>query len=444
MANGITLILCFLAMTAAPYFVARRRTHPDSFVVGDRDYGWFSLTAGLSTTFIGGAALLNLPSLSYTYGWFGLSDVVPTALALIVSGIFLVPLIRSTNAASLGASLRRAGPLVSAVAGLMAAIVYALVSSAQILALARLMAVYIPLPIELLCIVSAFPIAAYIAYNGYAAVTITDRIQLIIMFALYFVLISAFVLLKPVAGTEVSPPAPQTMPLDMIFLLAIPLLFVPVSQDLHIRVQSARSRRDASTGCVCAGLTYLAFGVLSIFIGIAAAGISLKVESPDDVAPAFLVQLCGPLAILPMIAAMAAIVSTLDSVLFAASASLAYDVFPRRKSSRHMISGPVIAIICVGTVATCVAIVAPRILTAILSALIIYVAVMPGLLFGVYIKANQAILSVTSAAFLFMTLLNEAFGWAFPFRAYVICGAHLLAVLIIKLAQQAQNSRRAS
>ena len=49
------------------------------------------------------------------------------------------------------------------------------------------------------------------------------------------------------------------MSTDLLLLLALPLLFVPVSQDVHIRINSAKSPRDALTGVLLAGLCYFVF-----------------------------------------------------------------------------------------------------------------------------------------------------------------------------------------
>jgi hypothetical protein len=37
--------------------------------------------AGLSATFVGGVAVINLAALGYRFGWYGLSDVIPTSVS---------------------------------------------------------------------------------------------------------------------------------------------------------------------------------------------------------------------------------------------------------------------------------------------------------------------------------------------------------------------------
>lgn len=278
--TSIILVGCFLLFVLLPYIFYRRRSlsNPEEFAVGARNYGWFGITSGLSATFVGGAALLNLPSIGYTYRWYALADVIPTAAALFLSALVIAPVIRRVKAVSLGTYLRSSGTLVAGVSGILSLVVYTLISGAQILALTRLLSEHIPLATELIAIFCAGFVGAYILYNGYRAVTLTDRLQFIVMLVFFLGIIGIAVLFTGPANTQHAEVPAKQMPLDMILLLGTTLLFVPVSQDVHVRIHSAKSLSHAIGGCIGAGVAYLAFGITAVYMGVHAAKSGLANE----------------------------------------------------------------------------------------------------------------------------------------------------------------------
>src|SRR5512134_3796421 len=93
--NSYILLGCFLALILSPYLLrrfSRQRTDTyGSFAVGERNFGWFRITAGLSATFVGGSAVINVAGLGYTYGWAGLTDALAISSALVLSAILVIP-----------------------------------------------------------------------------------------------------------------------------------------------------------------------------------------------------------------------------------------------------------------------------------------------------------------------------------------------------------------
>ena len=100
------IILGFLAALIASPFLLRRFSHSDTdeygaFAVGNRRFGWFRIAAGLSATFIGGASVINLAGLGYTFGWYGLTDVVATSAGLVLSALLVLPAVMKGRGISL-------------------------------------------------------------------------------------------------------------------------------------------------------------------------------------------------------------------------------------------------------------------------------------------------------------------------------------------------------
>ncbi|MHC1770096.1 MAG: sodium:solute symporter [Verrucomicrobiia bacterium] len=446
--NSLIVLAAFLALIASPYLLRRfSRAHTDAygtFAIGARNFGWFRIGAGLSATFVGGAAVINLAGLGYSFGWYGLADVIPTSAALLASAFIVVPMLFQRRSISLGGYLQGSGKLASAATGLLSTVVYTLITAAQIVALIKVVQPFFNVPAPILALVATLGVAAYLLYGGYSSVTVTDVIQFIVMGACYFALVGFTLLI----GSQDAPGqliATKTMPLDLILLLALPLLFVPVSQDLHIRVNSAITKRDATLGVVLAGICYFLFGLISVSVGRTMAGAGIALKSPDDAVSTFLTNHFGAFAVIPTIAVICVVVSTLDSVLFASASSLAYDFWDkitdreRQRDSAH----PRIATLVVLGVALLIALQAPRILRLILSALVIYVSVLLPMLVGRYLhKKNTALGLLAFVAIVVVTTL-EAIGFAAPFRAFLYTGIHLAVVLCLPKQQTAVRKQPA-
>ena len=78
--NSYILLAGFLMLIISPYVlrrVSRQKTNTyGSFAVGDRNFGWLRITVGLSATFVGGSAVINVAGLGHNYGWAGLTDAL--------------------------------------------------------------------------------------------------------------------------------------------------------------------------------------------------------------------------------------------------------------------------------------------------------------------------------------------------------------------------------
>jgi solute:Na+ symporter, SSS family len=432
------IALAFIALISSPYLLRRfSKAKTDAygtFAVGARNFGWFRICAGLSATFVGGAAVINLAGLGYSYGWYGLADVIPTSGALVFSALVIVPLLAARKAVSLGSYLRGSSKLAGAATGLLSAVVYTLICAAQIVALVKLAQPFFPaVPPQLIACIGTFAVASYIFFGGYSAVTVTDVIQFIVMTLLYFALVGGTILFGGAANTG-SPIQSQVMGADLLLLLALPFLFVPVSQDMHIRINSAKTTRDARNGVLLAGVCYFLFGLISVSVGLSLAKAGITLRNPDDAVPTFLASHFGAFAVIPTIAVVCVVVSTLDSVLFASASSLAYDFWDsissrsREKDSTH----PRIATLVVLAVALFIAMQAPQILRLILSALIIYIAVLFPMLIGRFFKKDARILGILAFIALAGVLAVEVYGYKAPFRAFLYAGIHLVVVILVK------------
>lgn len=435
--NSYIILAAFCAMVSSPYLLRRfSRAGTNSygaFAIGARNFGWFRIMAGLSATFVGGAAVINLAGLGYQFGWFGLSDVIPTSVSLFFSAFIIVPMLFQRRNISLGGYLKDAGKLVGMTVGLLSTIVYTLITAAQIIALIRVAKPYFDVPTPVIAVVATLAVASYLLYGGYTSVTLTDVIQLFITGLCYFALVGVTLLIAH-RPEQMPPVATSTMPLDMILLLALPILFVPVSQDLHIRVNSSINQRHATTGVALAGICYFTFGLISVSVGRTMANWGVQLKSPDDAVPTFLTSHFGALAVIPTVAIICIVVSTLDSVLFAAASSLAYDFWDRLANKEHQKDSthPRIATLAVLGVALFISLQTPRILHLILTALVIYVSVLLPVVIGRFLRKQSNALGIVSFIALIAVTTLESIGYAAPFRAFLYTAIHLTVVFCLR------------
>lgn len=428
------ILIVFFGFVLTPFFLKKltkiNYDSSDSFATGTRNYNWFYITAGLSATFIGGAAILNLGSLGYQFGWYALADVLPTSLALVIVGFVLIKKIKRKNVETLG-QLIGEDRKIKAVSGLLSTVVYTLITAAQIIALTTILQTYYDYSFEVVALFSTISIGFYISFGGYKSVTLTDVIQFILMSIFYLGVVGVKLLVDIQNETIVEETSFLTMPLDIIALLGLTLFFVPTSQDVHVRIQSAKNQFEAKKGMLISALFYLLFGILSISIGIYSKRIGIITDNPDNIVPQFLSETLNEFAIIPMIAIIAIIISTLDSMIFNSVTSLNYDLLGSFKKDKTNFNkeSKISTFIILGS-ALVIAIYYPSILSLILTALILYVSVLLPLLIGKSLKILNKYSFIISLFFLTSISILEFLKIDFSFRYIVYSIAHFFVLLI--------------
>lgn len=430
--SWITLIV-IIGVIFFPFLFKRDRPAVlNSFVVGDRSFGAFMVNCGLSATFIGGAAILNLGTLAYTYGWYALADIIPTSGALILAALFFVKPIRQSKQVSIGAYLAAGNePYIRQVVGLLGVVLYTLIFAAQVVAVTSLLASYFPIPKTLLAILLVAPMAVYVLRMGYFAVTISDVMQYLMMIAGYLVFVGVGLVVVDVP--KVADPISQIkLPFDTVLTLALPLLFVPASQDLYVRIASAKSDKAATIGVLSAALSYFLFGMIAICIGFLAANAGIAMDDPNQVVPIVLHQLFGKWTIIPNLAIFVVIFSTMDSVFFSAVTSFKYDFCGYTDEKKTGLSMGVI----VGTIAAIgisIASFKPSILSIILFALTVYVATIFPLALGRRLNVAPRKLRTIALPMILGMIVVELLGIQINYKPFVYAALHFLAILIWRL-----------
>jgi solute:Na+ symporter, SSS family len=306
----------------------------DAFLVADRGLGAWRAGVALSSTVIGGSTTLVLAALVAAKGLPALWLDLAGALGLLALGAFLAPRLRATGATTIAEVIGLAyGPGVRRIAAL-------LVVSAEIVWFALLteatrtvVVATTPWNPRGVLVLTAAVFVLYTALGGQRAVVGTDLLQFALM-VLGLLLVALPLALAQLARTP--PPARLlAFPTGAVFswtdvaaMLVLVGLPHAVGSDVWAKVLSATDGRAARRAALGASAAKLAFGLATC--AIALAGLARGVAGPAaELFPRTVFALAGPaLAPLLLVALVATMQSSADSVLLSAAAATAHDLVP--------------------------------------------------------------------------------------------------------------------
>src|SRR5687768_9485505 len=90
MPEQILIIIATVLFLVVGLIAKNRNTSSiEGFSTKRNRLSWFVTAAGVSMTFVGGAALLNMASLGYSYKWYTLIDPVAFMAGILISALFV-------------------------------------------------------------------------------------------------------------------------------------------------------------------------------------------------------------------------------------------------------------------------------------------------------------------------------------------------------------------
>jgi solute:Na+ symporter, SSS family len=327
------LVLYGAAVLLVGLFSARDASRSeDAFLVGDRGFGAFTTWVALSSTVIGGSTTLVLAALVAAKGLPALWLDLAGALGLLALGLFLAPRVRASGATTIAEVIGRTyGPGVRKIAALL--VILAEIVWFALLAEATETVVVATTPWEptRVLIITAVLFVTYTALGGQRAVVRTDLLQFGLMAA--GLLAVAFPLaVSTLAGAPVPaellhfPTGPRFSWGDAFALLVLVGLPHAVGSDVWAKLLSARDERAARRAALGAAASKLAFGLATATIALA--GVARGVGGPTaELFPRTVFLLAGSaLAPLLLVALVATMQSSADSVLLSAAAATSHDL----------------------------------------------------------------------------------------------------------------------
>ena len=318
-------------------FAARDATRsPDAFLVGDRAFGAFTTWAALSSTVIGGSTTLVLAALVAAVGLPALWLDLAGALGLLALGLFLAARVRATGATTIAEVIGRTyGPWVRKIAAVLVVLAeivwFALLTEATQIVIVSTT----PWDPTRVLVLTAALFVTYTALGGQRAVVRTDLLQFGLMalglLAVALPLAARSLATLPAPAALLSfPTGPRFSWSDVFALLVLVGLPHAVGSDVWAKLLSARGARAARRAAVGASLSKLAFGLATATIALA--GVARGVGGPAaELFPRTVLLLAGPaLAPLLLVALVATMQSSADSVLLSAAAATSNDLLGPR------------------------------------------------------------------------------------------------------------------
>lgn len=405
------------------------------------ELGWIRIAAGFSMSFIGGAATIAMAGIGYSNGLIGFVDPA----VVLIGGILVAFSIKNKNAPKTGqgiASYLASGSTVRTfIYAICSFFVYALLAGAQVVALIKIFAPYLGSFNATLLSVGLFAaISAYIFLGGIAAVTRTDLAQFLVVAGLFFLPAIFGIIQLSVIG--ISDHAVSQTPLELrtILLLSLSLLFVPLSQDVWVRIRSAKSKSSARIGVSLGAFLYFLIVGAAIVLGDQSAKSGIIVEDAEQILPFFFASQLGLAGVVTTMVILAAVMSTLDSFTYNLNSTLSDDVVPYITKSKQTNILQLCVGIIVFLVVTIIATAANSILGLVLTALMIYVAVIgPGFVMSNWTKSEVTLwlpALITLIGIMTLSLLDIQI----PYEPYSFIGLHTLMIVFGMVFEKIMNA----
>lgn len=434
----VAFLIAFLVFAGHGYFANKGENIADAkaYALSTQGNRWFPVAAGISMTYCGGAATLNMAGVGYKYGWWGLIDPLAVFVGLVIVAV-LADRYRQGHAVTMAGVLSGSDRPLTIFAGSVSAGVYVLLVSAQFVALGKLAAPLFPsTPLWVLIAIPSLVVCAYVFLNGFVAVNQTDILQFIVMIAFLSLPVLAVAYFhSPSVAPPVLPIAFSTMSTDLMILLAFSLIFVPVSQDIVIRVKAAASTPQAAIGMIVGGLAYVLFVGSSIFIGVQLAESGVHLGDPEQALPQYFMIHYPTVGAISLVAVLAAIISTLDAFLFSAIVLIENDILqhmPRIRDRPHTTQLK-LATIIVYSAALLIALFFTQILGLILVGLLIYVSILAPMALSRYLGLKQAVITILGAATVTLITIVEGFSIDISPKPVLYPAFHVVLILAYAL-----------
>ncbi|WP_427835011.1 sodium/pantothenate symporter [Actinobacillus pleuropneumoniae] len=341
--------LCFVFGVA---FYAYHKRQGGSFLseyyVGSRSMSGFVLAMTTAATYVGASSFIGGPGAAYKYGlgWVLLAMIqVPAVLlALGALGKKFALLARQYNAVTINDLLlaRYQNKFVVWISGFALLLSFFAMMTVQFIGAGRLLETTLGVPYQTAVIIFAITVGIYTFIGGFRAVVLTDTIQGLVMLVGTSLLLGGVIYaaggvenavntLESINPQLIEPYGIDERPLDFTFmtsfwvLVCFGLIGLP---QLAVRSMAYKDSASLHKALVIGTLvvSLLMFGMH--LAGVLGRAVIPDLKIPDQVIPTLMIQVLPPLVAGIFLAApMAAIMSSIDSLLIQSSSTLIKDLY---------------------------------------------------------------------------------------------------------------------
>ena len=432
----IIILVALLSFMVVGFLVKKSSMKSYSeFTMSKGKLNWFTIAAGISMTFAGGAAILTSASMGHMFKWYSLVDPISLIVGILIV-ILLYKKYQRDNGTTISDLLSSKHRGLAILIGIITSFTFTLIVAANFVALSKLLSPYFPSinPLLITFAVSTM-VFSYVSFGGFNSVTRTDILQYILITCLLVIPILFFVLGNHgalMAGTVTHQFA--TMPTDYIILFAIPVIFTPLSQDINLRIKSAKNPRHGKIGLLMGGLFYASIAVAAAYVGIYLGNNNIALADSEQAIPIFFRDNFPTYGFLAIIAALAAIVSTLDSYILNSITSISNDIIKPCSAGRTNAKKTIkIASVITYTLAMLIALVFNQVLILSLTSLLIYISVLTPIALGKAMRLSGRQIFIASIINVATIILVEILSLAVSPKAVIYPIFGCLLMLIIRI-----------
>ena len=353
----IPLIAYLLFVFGVAYYAYRQRkgsSFLSEYYVGSRSMSGFVLAMTTAATYLGASSFIGGPGAAYKYGlgWVLLAMIqVPAVLlALGVLGKKFAIFARKHKAVTINDLLlaRYQNRFVVWIASLALLLSFFAMMTVQFIGAGRLLETTLGMDYKLAVIIFAVTVGIYTFIGGFRAVVMTDTVQgLVMLIGTLFLLggviyaanglENAMETLNNINPQLLAPYGIDERPLDFTFmtsfwvLVCFGLIGLP---QLAVRSMAYKDSQSLHRALVI-GTLVVSILVLGMHLtGVIGHAVVPDLKIPDQVIPTLMVQVLPPLVAGIFLAApMAAIMSSIDSLLIQSSSTLIKDLYLAVKPS---------------------------------------------------------------------------------------------------------------
>lgn len=345
------LIAYLLFVFGVAFYAYRQRTSGSfltEYYVGGRSMSGFVLAMTTAATYVGASSFIGGPGAAYKYGlgWVLLAMIqVPAVLLTLgVLGKRFAMVARQTKSITVNDMLlaRYQNRFVVWISSLALLLSFFAMMTVQFIGAGRLLETTLGISYPTAILIFAVTVGIYTFIGGFRAVVLTDTIQGIVMLVGTGLLLAGIIVatggienaiarLEAINPQLISPFGIDERPLDFTFmasfwvLVCFGLIGLP-----HIAVRSmAYKDSQALHRAMVIGTLVVALLMFGMHLaGALGRAVSPDLKIPDQVIPTLMLQVLPPVVAGIFLAApMAAIMSSIDSMLIQASSTLIKDLY---------------------------------------------------------------------------------------------------------------------
>lgn len=445
--TGVAIYM--LGMLGVGFYASKKSQTVTDFMVAGRGLSLPILSMTVLATWFGGAMMLGGAGAAFDGGMLGvIADPWGGALALVLVGLFFARLFRKLKIITVTDFMEQRFGKTAGVAITITTIVSnTMWVAGMLVAFGTIFDSLTNIPIETGIIIGAVIVFAYTMLGGMWAVALTDFVQMTIII-IGLIILLAVVLIdvggwgavsrQLPSGTFSMLPPENTAEQWLNYLRAWTIIGLVdiTAQTLFQRASAAKTADIARRAFLIGGIGYLTFGMIPVFLGIIGSVTMPELANSEFVIPEMAKAHLHPVAIAIFVGAMlAAIMSSADSALLAASSILAKNVLPaikRDPSPRLSLLVVRLGIPLVGGVAILIALRIQVVFDLMVDANILGLAaiIVPFILGAYWRKANRTGALAGIAAGLVTWLATLQLWPALP-ADFMGLGASLLVMLVV-------------